>query len=153
MRKTSSNPPQLTRWDWSLLEDYLAFASKNDITLRIHGPISPQASQWTKDDLRTKEELIENMTTFFTALCKKIIILKWKWMDVVNETVEIDGNWFAEKPGNNLWENPWTQIGLNDDGIPIYIIEAFRMAMKYAPNIKFVFNQHGGMQPKMWGAC
>ena len=50
-------------------------------------------------------------------------------MDVVNETVEIDGNWFAEKPGNNLWENPWTQIGLNDDDIPIYIIEAFKMAM------------------------
>ena len=59
--------PNLTRWDWSLLEDYLAFASKNDITLRIHGPISPQASQWAKDDSRTKEELIENMTTFFTS--------------------------------------------------------------------------------------
>ena len=72
-------------------------------------------------------------------------------MDVVNETVEIDGNWFAEKPGNNLWENPWTQIGSNDDDIPIYIIEAFKMAMKRA-NIKFVFNQHGGMQPKMWGS-
>ena len=37
--------PNLTHWDWSLLEDYLAFANKNDITIRIHGPISPQASQ------------------------------------------------------------------------------------------------------------
>lgn len=143
--------PNLSLWDWSLLEDYLAFATKNDITLRIHGPISPQASQWAKDDSRTKEELIKNMTSFFTALCKKINNHpNVKWMDVVNETVEIDGNWFAEKPGNNLWENPWTQIGLNDDGIPIYIVEAFKMAMKHAPNIKFVFNQHGGMQPKMW---
>ena len=96
-------------------------------------------------------ELIENMTSFFTALCKKINNHpNVKWMDVVNETVEIDGNWFAEKPGNNLWENPWTQIGLNDDDIPIYIVEAFKIAMKHAPNIKFVFNQHGGMQPKMW---
>lgn len=143
--------PNLKQWDWSLLEDYLDFASKNAITLRIHGPVSPQASNWAKDDSRTKDELVENMTTFFTALCKKVNNHpNVKWMDVVNETVETDGSWFAEKPGNTLWENPWTQIGLNDDGIPIYIVEAFKIAQENAPNIKLVFNQHGGMQPKMW---
>ena len=42
-----------------------------------------------------------------------------KWMDVVNETVEEMENGL-EKPGNDKWENPWTQIGLNEDGIPLY---------------------------------
>ena len=51
-------------------------------------------------------------------------------MDVVNETVLRNGEWFAEKPGDNSWENPWTQIGLNDDGIPIYILRAFEIANK-----------------------
>ena len=67
-------------------------------------------------------------------------------MDVVNETISRDGEWFAEKPGFKKWENPWTQIGLNDDGIPIYIIKAFEIANKYAPNISLVYNQHGGME-------
>ena len=35
-------------WDWNRIDDYLDFADKNKITLRIHGPISPQASHWAK---------------------------------------------------------------------------------------------------------
>ncbi|GIR98034.1 MAG: hypothetical protein CM15mP101_04040 [Flavobacteriaceae bacterium] len=48
------------------------------------------------------------------------------------------------------WENPWTQIGLNDDGFPIYIVKAFEIANKYAPNVKLVYNHNGGMERKMW---
>ena len=33
-----------------------------------------------------------------------------KWMDVVNETVLRNGEWFKEKPGDSAWENPWTQM-------------------------------------------
>ena len=47
-------------WDWNRIDDYLDFADKNKITLRIHGPISPQASHWAKADNRTKEELENN---------------------------------------------------------------------------------------------
>mgnify|MGYP002046969469 CR=1 FL=1 len=40
-----------------MIDDYLDFADKHNITLRIHGPISPQASHWAKADNRTKKEL------------------------------------------------------------------------------------------------
>ncbi len=143
--------PEPGIWRWSKLEDYLKFANDNEIVLRIHGPVSPQASWWAKNDNRTKEELLINLNEFFTSLCIKINDNPAvKWMDVVNETVSRNGDWFAEKPGYKKWENPWTQIGLNDDGIPIYIIRAFEIANEFAPNISLVYNQHGGMEPLMW---
>ena len=138
-------------WDWTLIDDYLNFADKYQIKLRIHGPISPQASRWAKADNRTPKELEKNMTEYFIALCKKMNQEpSVKWMDVVNETITREGNWFKEKPGTDQWENPWVQIGRDENGYPLYIIKAFEIANKYAPNISLVFNQHGGMEPKMW---
>ena len=32
----------------------------------------------------------------------------------------------------------------------MYITKAFEIANQYAPNLSLVFNQHGGMEPKMW---
>ena len=61
-----------------------------------------------------------------------------------------NGQWTDKKDGTNLWENPWTQIGKNADGIPLYIAKAFEIAKQYAPNVSLVFNQHAGMQPEMW---
>jgi GH35 family endo-1,4-beta-xylanase len=138
-------------WDWRLINDYLDFADKNNITLRIHGPISPQASHWAKADNRTKEELEQNMVAYFTALCKRMNNeSSVKWMDVVNETITPQGSWFEEKPGVTQWENPWEQIGRDENDVPLYITKAFEIANKYATNISLVFNQHGGMEPKMW---
>ena len=138
-------------WDWNLINDYLDFADKNNITLRIHGPISPQASHWAKTDSRTKEELEKNMVEFFTALCKRMNKEpSVKWMDVVNETITPEVEWFEEKPGVKLWENPWEQIGRDENDVPLYITKAFEIANKYATEKSLVFNQHGGMEPKMW---
>lgn len=138
-------------WDWEPIDDYLDFADKNNITLRIHGPISPQASHWAKADNRTKEELEKNMVEYFTALCKRMNNEpSVKWMDVVNETITPEGKWFEEKPGVLLWENPWEQIGRDKNDVPLYITKAFDIANKYAKNKSLVFNQHGGMEPKMW---
>jgi GH35 family endo-1,4-beta-xylanase len=138
-------------WKWKKHDDFIKFANKNNLKVRIHGPISPQASKWAKNDSRTKEELLTNLEEFFTALCKRVndepnVI----WMDVVNETVLRNGNWFSEKPGDSSWENPWTQIGFNKDGIPLYIIKAFEIANRYAPNVKLVYNHNGGMEKPMW---
>jgi len=138
-------------WDWNLIDDYLDFADKNNITLRIHGPISPQASHWAKTDSRTKEELEKNMVEYFTALCKRMNKEpSVKWMDVVNETITPQGGWFEEKPGVTQWENPWEQIGRDENDVPLYITKAFEISNRYAPNVSQVFNQHGGMEPKMW---
>ncbi len=149
--KQSRIHPRPGVWQWDRHDKWIDFANKNDLVVRIHGPVSPQASKWAKNDTRTKEELILNMEEYFTELCVRINKEpNVKWMDVVNETVLRNGDWFSEKPGDSSWENPWTQIGLNPDGYPIYIVRAFEIAQKYAPNVKLVYNHNGGMERLMW---
>ena len=149
--KQSYVHPKPDVWKWSEIEKFIKFAEKNDITLRLHSPISPQASKWAKEDYRTAEELTKNMTEFMTSLAIKINNEKTiKWMDIVNETIERNGEWFKNKPGTDKWENPWVKMGYDDAGVPLYISKAFEIANKYAPNISQIYNQHGGMEPIMW---
>ena len=143
--------PKPDIWRWDRYDNFINFANENNLILRVHGPISPQASKWVKDDSRTKEELSLILEEFLTALCKKVNVEKSvRWMDVVNETILRNGSWFAEKPGVDKWENPWTQIGINEDGFPKYIVKAFEIANKHATNIKLVYNHNGGMEKVMW---
>ena len=51
--KQSRVHPSPNKWDWSQIDAYLKFAQDNKITVRLHGPISPQASKWAKADERT----------------------------------------------------------------------------------------------------
>ncbi|NPA35799.1 MAG: sulfatase-like hydrolase/transferase [Chlorobi bacterium] len=145
--------PTPDKWDWSKIDKVIKFADKNNMVVRLHGPVSPQCSPWAKDDNRKPDELLKNMTEYMTAECeyfrgKSNVV---KWMDVVNETVAQGGEWFGPKPGTDQWENPWLQIGLNDDGIPIYIVKAFEIATEKAdPDIKLVYNQHLTMEPAVW---
>ncbi len=149
--KQSRIHPKPNVWQWRQVNDFINFANKNNLIVRLHGPISPQASKWAKEDYRTVEELDKNMVEFATAFAKRFNNEKSvKWMDVVNETILSNGNWFGPKPGNNKWENPWLKIGLDENGYPKYILKAFEIANKNAPNIKLVYNQNGGMQDVMW---
>lgn len=151
--KQSRVHPEPGKWDWEQIDAIVAMAQKNNLPVRIHGPISPQASKWARADDRTAKELEKNMTEFMTEQCKHFNgNPAVKWMDVVNETVETDGNWFAPKPGVDEWENPWTIIGTDNDKnkTPIYISKAFEIANKLASEISLVYNQHGGMEPEMW---
>jgi GH35 family endo-1,4-beta-xylanase len=143
--------PKPEVWKWDKLEEFIKFGTKHKIALRIHGPISPQASKWAKADHRTAKDLEKNMTEFMTALSKKLNKAKAvKWMDVVNETIERNGDWFKDKPGVKEWENPWVKMGYDKNGVPLYITKAFKITNKCAPNVSQVFNQHGGMEPVMW---
>ena len=143
--------PKPGEWNWDRVNAFLNFANNNNIELRVHGPIGPQSSIWAKDDSRTKEELTDLYENFLTELCKKINNESAvKWMDVVNETISSNGEWTDSRDGTDKWENPWTQIGKNQDGIPLYIIKSFEIANQYAPNVSLIFNQHAGMEPKMW---
>ena len=44
-------------WNWSLADAWLSHIIENDQVLRIHGPISPQCSNWAMGDVRTADEL------------------------------------------------------------------------------------------------
>lgn len=143
--------PMPNQWNWKNTDTFLAFAKKHSIAVRLHGPISPQASWWVKKDHRTKEELMVNLTEFMTAFTKRYnnhpnVV----WMDVVNETVLSNGKWHGPKSGIDKWENPWLKIGLDENGYPLYILKAFEIANKYAPNVKLVYNQNAGMEDIMW---
>lgn len=143
--------PNNTRWDWSWVDAHIAFAKKHNLEVRMHGPISPQVSEWTKEDIRTPEELEKNMTDFLIASCKKYNVEPTiKWMDVVNETITTTGEYNPNKPGTDVWEVPFYKMGLDQNGYPIYILKAFQLATEHAPNIKLVYNQNGGLQDAMW---
>lgn len=145
--------PEPGKWNWERINAIVQMAEKNKLAVRLHGPISPQASKWAKADDRTPEELEEVMVDFMTAQCKRFNgHPAVKWMDVVNETVNRDGTWFGPKKGVDNWENPWTIIGADTDKnqTPLYISQAFELANKFSPDIKLVYNQHGGMEPAMW---
>lgn len=143
--------PEPNVWNWSQIDAFINFANHNHLAVRLHGPISPQASKWAKEDHRTPKELETNLIEFATAFAKRFNNEPAvKWMDVVNETVLANGNWFGPKQGVNKWENPWLKIGLDENGYPLYILKAFEIANSYAPNIKFVYNQNAGMEDVMW---
>ena len=44
-------------WNWQQIDDFISLAQKHDLQVRLHGPISPQASKWAKEDYRTPKEL------------------------------------------------------------------------------------------------
>jgi GH35 family endo-1,4-beta-xylanase len=145
--------PRPNEWNWADIDAVVSMAERNGLAVRLHGPISPQASHWAKADERTGEELVPMMEDYMTRQCirfnGKAVV---KWMDVVNETVTPKGEWFGPKPGVDKWENPWTIIGSDKDKLktPLYISRAFEIANEYAPDVSLVFNQHGGMEKKMW---
>ena len=149
--KQSRIHPEPNVWDWKRIDDFIAFSKSNNLIVRMHGPSSPQASKWAKEDNRTAEELQTVMVDFMTATAKRFnTIPNIKWMDVVNETVLPNGEWFGPKKGTSLWENPWLKMGLDPNGFPNYILKSFEIATKHATNIKLVYNHNAGMQPIMW---
>ena len=138
-------------WQWDRIDEFLEFSKTHNLSVRIHGPISPQASKWAKEDRRTAEELEDVMIEFMTASAKRYNQESTvHYMDVVNETILPDGSWFGPKPGTDRWENPWLTMGLDENGIPNYIVKAFEIATKHAPNVKLVYNQNAGMQKPIW---
>ena len=138
-------------WNWQQIDDFISLAQKHDLQVRLHGPISPQASKWAKEDYRSPAELNQIMTEFATAFAMRFNNEPTiKWMDVVNETILPNGTWFGPKKGTDKWENPWLKMGLDENGYPLYILKAFEIATKHATNIKLVYNQNAGMQTEMW---
>ncbi|MBI9018164.1 MAG: endo-1,4-beta-xylanase [Phycisphaerae bacterium] len=154
--------PQPGKWNWKNADAWVKFAKENKQVIRIHGPISPQCSRWANDDSRTAKELETNLKEYMTAMCKRYNShhKTVRWLDVVNETVSNSGKWMMPLAGTDKWENPWPKIGFEKDippqftalkdGVPLYIIQAFEIANKEAPNIKLVINQHGNLDEKVW---
>lgn len=158
--KQSTIRSNINAWNWSKADAWLQHIIDHGQTLRMHGPISPQCSKWVKDDARTAQELEDELSLFFTALCQRYNnVPNIEYLDVVNETVSSNGEWFGPREGVDSWENPWTIIGFETDippaypsldSVPLYIIQAFEIAKQNAPDLKLLLNQHAGMEVAMW---
>ena len=149
--KQANINPTNGSWKWGQIDNFVEFSKNNNLLFRLHSPIGPQCSKWIKDDARTADELQASLDEFlFRLLDRYKDFENINWIDVVNETILASGKWLGSKPGNSKWENPWLDIGLDENGYPLYIIKAFELADKYAPNKKLVYNQNGGMQIPMW---
>jgi len=144
--------PDPTTWKWAKADKWIQHIIDNNQILRMHCPIGPQCSSWAEDDNRTAEELETNLREFLQAVCERYNGKPgFKYMDVVNETVH-KGVWHKNKQ-NSSWECPWYKIGLDNDKnkTPLYIKIAFEIAKQYAPDIKFIYNQHGNLSnPDGW---
>ena len=137
--------PEPNTWNWTLVDQWAKETKLHGQVIRAHCPISPQCSNWAKEDNRTKEELLQNLEEYMTEQCKRYAkIENIHWMDVVNETIDKDGNWFGPKEGTDKWENPWTIIGFDSDSdkTPLYISKAFEISNREVPNIKQLINEH-----------
>ena len=138
--------PDPDTWNWARADAWIKHVADNKQILRIHGPISPQCSNWAKDDQRTPEELRKLAREFMTALC-----LRYNGkpgflsLDVVNETTN-NNKWHRNKPGTG-WEVPWYSMGQDTDKnkTPLYIKMAFEIANKHAPDMKLIYNHHEDM--------
>ena len=141
--------PKPDVWDFFLTDRFVQNTIDNNQTYYIHSPIGPQCSAWAKDDSRTADELETNLREFVEVVAS-YYSQDALYMEVVNETV-IKGEWFGPKPGSDSWENPWTIIGFENNGVPKYIKIAFEVAMENAStDCKLVWNQHEKLDRRSW---
>lgn len=152
--------PEPGKWRWKNADAWIEKAKKNKQVMRLHAPISPQASKWAREDHRTKQEMAVMLEEYLVALTTRYNgVEQVKWLDVVNEAITEEGDWFGPKPGTDAWENPWTILGFKTDipnkfpllkqkGVPLYIIKAFELAQIHAPDISLVLNQHRMTSPE-----
>lgn len=163
--KQTTVHPVFNKWFWDKPDHWIKHAKEVNQVIRLHAPISPQCSKWVKEDNRTADELSKMLDEYVIALCSRYNNSPGvKWIDVVNETIAVEdkedplgnvvaGEWFGPRFGTDKWENPWPKIGFDEKSdikVPLYIDRAFELANKYAPNLKYVINEHGAFEENVW---
>lgn len=152
--KQTTVHPEPGKWNWKKADMWVDRCERRGEIMRLHACVSPQCSAWSEEDDRTPQELRQVMEAYVAGIAKRYADRKHvRWIDVVNETVTRKGEWFGPRPGVGKWQNPWTQIGFDESHPlkpPLYIKLAFEIADRHAPNIKLLYNQHGGMEPQAW---
>jgi len=131
-------------WNWTPADAWEKHVKASGQVLRMHCPIGPQCSRWAKEDVRTAEELSNELKAFLQKICQRYNGKHgYAYMDVVNETIE-KGNWHKDKAGSTQWECPWFKIGQDTDKnkTPLFIGMSFEVAKQFAPDTKFIFNHH-----------
>ena len=125
--------PEWNRYNFELSDKLVAYAKKNKIVVNAHTLIwhsqLPQFVRRIKDADSVRMFFNEHITTIASRYDGQV----YSW-DVVNEALNEDGTMrrsiFLDK--------------LGDD----FVVEAFRLAQKSAPNTKLYYNDYNIEQPK-----
>ncbi len=131
--KSMNIHPEWNRYDFKLADQFVEYAQKHNMfivghTLIWHSQLSPFASR-----ISTADSMLQFMTDHINTIAGRYAGKVNGW-DVVNEALEEDGTLrksvFLEKLGED------------------YIIKAFQLAQKAAPNTELYYNDYNIEQPK-----
>lgn len=96
--KQTSIHPEPGVWNWRKADAWVDRCEQRGEIMRLHACVSPQCSAWAEEDHRTPEELRQVMEEYVEGVCKRYGNRKHvSWIDVVNETVTRQGEWFGPK--------------------------------------------------------
>lgn len=137
-------------WNGTTYRSFFDKARKQKQFLHCTNPISYLTSDWVSNPSRSNREL-EDMLTYFSKTLNSEIQANnkdvVKWMDVVDNTIAQNGNWYGTNVGEtNVWLKLGTQNVLVDGNtvsIPSYIIKVFQLSNLYSPDIKQLISQSG----------
>ena len=125
--------PEWNRYDFTLADQLVSYAQKNHLKVNAHTLIwhsqLPNFVRGMQSADSVRRYLEDHITTVASRYKDKV----YSW-DVVNEALEEDGTLrksiFLQKLGED------------------YIVDAFRIAQKAAPDVKLYYNDYNIEQPK-----
>ncbi len=125
--------PGWDRYNFELADKLVAYGAKNNIKINAHTLIWHSQMPSFIRGIKSADSIKQYMENHITTVASRYDGKVYSW-DVVNEALNEDGTLrnsvFLQKLG------------------PDYIVEAFRLAQKAAPNTKLYYNDYNIEQPK-----
>lgn len=125
--------PEWNRYDFALADKLVAYAKKNDMKVTAHTLIWHSQTPAFLRGIRSADSIKQYFVNHITTVASRYDGKVYSW-DVVNEALNEDGTLRNSVFLRNLGED--------------YIVEAFRLAQKAAPNTKLYYNDYNIEQPK-----
>lgn len=125
--------PEWDRYDFDLADKLVAYAKKNNMVVNAHTLIWHSQLPSFVSGMKDADSVRQYFTNHITTIASRYDGKVYSW-DVVNEALNEDGTMrnsiFLEKLGED------------------FVVEAFRLAQKAAPNTKLYYNDYNIEQPR-----
>jgi endo-1,4-beta-xylanase len=125
--------PGWDRYDFDLADKLVAYAKKNNMKVTAHTLIWHSQTPAFLRGIRSSDSIKQYFVNHITTVASRYDGKVYSW-DVVNEALNEDGTLRNSVFLRNLGED--------------YIVEAFRLAQKAAPNTLLYYNDYNIEQPK-----
>jgi endo-1,4-beta-xylanase len=125
--------PEWNRYDFDLSDKLVAYAKKHDIMVNAHTLVWHSQLPRFMQHMQSADSVRLYMTNHINTIAGRYDGKVYSW-DVVNEALNEDGT----------MRKSIFQQKLGDD----FVVEAFRLAQKAAPNTKLYYNDYNIEEPK-----